>query len=421
MKNLLNMNNTFIKYNQNKLTIIFIFFLYISLLIGFIFNENSTGGAYLDYITHKKISKDFAENFYTTFFSFDRYSTRHSPILIIFLSFFEKINLHDAFIRLINLHICLFLPAIFYLTLKEKFNKINNNYLLLASGTIFLSPTYRSLSVWPDSRLYGLSIFLISIYYFLKFLNNKKEINQAINCTFWSAISAYFSPNFSIFSIFFFYIFAKNFLFKKEIFILLILNFILAVPAFIYIFSLENIFFLKSAIPGGQENFKDIFNFSNKILLITTIIFFYLIPFILTRSIKININKINVILTSLIILFVCMNFFNYKTEFTGGGIFFQLSHLLLKNNFLLYLFSFISLIYLLKICELDRTNLIIIIILILSNLQLTIYHKYYDPLIYILILTILKINLNVIKFFNYKSLILFYIFNLCFLIINLIK
>ena len=421
MKNLLNMNNTFIKYNQNKLTIIFIFFLYISLLIGFIFNENSTGGAYLDYITHKKISKDFAENFYTTFFSFDRYSTRHSPILIIFLSFFEKINLHDAFIRLINLHICLFLPAIFYLTLKEKFNKINNNYLLLASGTIFLSPTYRSLSVWPDSRLYGLSIFLISIYYFLKFLNNKKEINQAINCTFWSAISAYFSPNFSIFSIFFFYIFAKNFLFKKKIFILFILNFILAVPAFIYIFSLENIFFLKSAIPGGQENFKDTFNLSNKILLVATIIFFYLIPFILTRSIKININKINVILTSLIILFVCMNFFNYKTEFTGGGIFFQLSHLLLKNNYLLYLFSFISLIYLLKICELDKTNLIIIIILILSNLQLTIYHKYYDPLIYILILTILKINLNIKKFFNYKSLILFYIFNLSFLIINLMK
>ena len=116
-----------------------------------------------------------------------------------------------------------------------------------------------------------------------------------------------------------------------------------------------------------------------------------------------------------------MNFFNYKTEFTGGGIFFQLSHLLLKNNYLLYLFSFISLIYLLKICELDKTNLIIIIILILSNLQLTIYHKYYDPLIYILILTILKINLNIKKFFNHKSLILFYIFNLFFLTINLIK
>ena len=54
------MNNTFIKNNKNKLTIIFIFFLYISLLIGFIFNENSTGGAYLDYVNQKKISQDFA-------------------------------------------------------------------------------------------------------------------------------------------------------------------------------------------------------------------------------------------------------------------------------------------------------------------------------------------------------------------------
>lgn len=332
------MNNIFIKYNKNRLIIIFILILYISLLIGFIFNENSTGGAYIDYINQKKISQDFAENFYKTFFSFDKYSTRHSPVLIIFLSFFEKINLNDISIRIINLHICLFLPIVFYLTLKKKFNKINHNYLLLTSGIIFLSPTYRTLSIWPDSRLYGLIIFVISVYYFHKFLNNKKEIYAPIYCTIWSAISAYFSPNFAFFSIFFFYIFFKNFVYKKEIVILFLLNIILAIPAFIYIFSLENIFFLKSAIPGGQENLKNIFNLSNKILLVSTIIFFHFLPFILTSSLKINIKKIGNILTSLIILIICINYFNYKIEFTGGGIFFQLSHLLLKNNYLFFFF-----------------------------------------------------------------------------------
>jgi hypothetical protein len=415
------MNSIFTKYNEKKLTIIFIFILYVSLLIGFFLNENSTGGAHIDYPMHKKIAQSFAEDFYKTLFSFDKTETRHSPIFFIFLSFFEKINLEDVFIRLINLHICLLIPIIFYSILKYKFYKISNNFLLLTSGIIFLSPTYRTLSIWPDSRLYGLLIFLISTYYFLKFLNNKSKIIDAVKCTFWIAISSYFSPNFVFFSIFFFYIFFKNFLLKKEILILFLLNIILAAPAFIYVFSLENIFFFKSAIPGGQENLKVIFNFSNKILIVATIIFFYLIPFILTGSIKIIINKINIMFASLIILMICINYFNYRIEFSGGGIFFKLSHLLLKNNYLFYLFSFISLTYLLKICRLDKINLIIIILLILSNVQLTIYHKYYDPLIFILILTILKINLNIKKFFTYKMLILFYIFNLSFLIINLIK
>jgi hypothetical protein len=415
------MSSTITKYNENKLIITIIFILYVSLLVGFFLNENSTGGAYIDYSLHKKIAQSFAEDFYKTLFIFDKSGTRHSPIFLIFLSFFEKIKLDDLFIRLINLHICLFIPIIFYSILKYKFDKVNKNYLFLTSGIILLSPTYRTLSIWPDSRLYGLLIFLISTYYFIKFLNNKSKIIDAIKCSFWIAISSYFSPNFVFFSIFFFYIFFKYFLLKKETLILFVLNIVLSIPAFIYIFSLENIFFLNSAIPGGQENLKDIFNFSNKILIISTIIFFYLIPFILTGSIKINVNKIKIIFASLVILIICANYFNYRIEFTGGGIIYKFSYLLLKNNYLFYIFSFISLTYLLNIFRLDKTNFIIIILLILSNVQLTIYHKYYDPLIFILTLTILTINLNIKKFFSYKTLTFFYIFNIFFLIINLFR
>ena len=241
------MSGTITKYNENKLIITIIFILYVSLLVGFFLNENSTGGAYVDYSLHKKIAQSFAEDFYKTLFIFDKSGTRHSPIFIIFLSFFEKIKLDDLFIRLINLHICLFIPIIFYSILKYKFDKVNKNYLFLTSGIILLSPTYRTLSIWPDSRLYGLLIFLISTYYFIKFLNNKSKIIDAIKCSFWIAISSYFSPNFVFFSIFFFYIFFKYFLLKKETLILFVLNIVLSIPAFVYIFSLENIFFLNSA------------------------------------------------------------------------------------------------------------------------------------------------------------------------------
>ena len=56
------------------------------ILIGFYFNENSTGGAFIDYHTHKEISKKFADNFLITLLNFDKTHTRHSPVLLILFS-----------------------------------------------------------------------------------------------------------------------------------------------------------------------------------------------------------------------------------------------------------------------------------------------------------------------------------------------
>ena len=153
--------------------IIFFSFFYFLLIIGFIFNENSTGGAIVDYFNQKTIAQAFANNFEESFFGYDKFSTRHSPTLIIFLSFFEKLNINDYIIRLIHLHFCLLLPIFFYLSLKTKFNFINQNNLYLLVALIFLSPTFRSLSIWPDSRILGMTVFCLSIYYYLKFEENK--------------------------------------------------------------------------------------------------------------------------------------------------------------------------------------------------------------------------------------------------------
>ena len=183
--------------------------------------ENSTGGAISDYINQKKASQAFASKFLETFYDYDKYGTRHSPILIIFLSFFEKIKLPDILIRLIHLHLTLLLPFIFYKSLTIKFNEIDKKILLFLSSLIFLSPTFRSLAIWPDSRLLGLVLFTLSIYYFLKFEESKNFKFVVYNVIFL-AFSSYISPNFSVFSIFFlikfiFYFirfFKKNFIFN---------------------------------------------------------------------------------------------------------------------------------------------------------------------------------------------------------------
>ena len=65
--------------------------------MGFIFNEDANGGAIMDYIGYRSIINDFILNFNHTFLNFDQYGERHSPVLIILLSFFYKLNVDDTY------------------------------------------------------------------------------------------------------------------------------------------------------------------------------------------------------------------------------------------------------------------------------------------------------------------------------------
>ena len=63
-KNLLNKNNVYIAC-----------ILYISLIIGFIFDENLNGGARPDWLyTNLPAIKDFSESFFDTFLNYDKYN-----------------------------------------------------------------------------------------------------------------------------------------------------------------------------------------------------------------------------------------------------------------------------------------------------------------------------------------------------------
>ena len=401
-----------------------ILILYTSLIIGFIFNENSTGGAYIDYIGQKEISISFANSFLETLLNFEQESTRHSPILIMFFSIFEKIKLDDLFIRLINLHLCLFLPIIFYKCLKLKFNDIENKYLILFSTLLFISPTFRSLAIWPDSRIWGLTFFVISVYYFLSYKNNKDFKNCLLTILFYS-IGSYFIPNFSVFSVFFLLYFLRELSLIKNLQIIT-LNVLLALPAFYYIFILDvNFMFSASAVPGGEENISQALNISNKILIISSLIFFYLLPFIFSKSIDLNLSlektQLKYIFIATLTFIICIFFFNYQNDYTGGGIFFKISNFLFKNNIFFYLISGISIFIIYKIFSNSKINFLIIFLLLLNNPQLTIYHKYYDPFLLILFFTLFEINFEKQNLFSKKTINIFYLFGLFFLTLSISK
>ena len=405
----------------NNFYILFLF--YLSLIIGFYFGEDLNYGATQDWWgTNYPVIKDLSFDLKNTLLNYEDYGHRHSPFYLIFLSFFRKIGFSYDLIRFFHLNISLFLVYFFYKCLILKFSNVDKKLLLILSLSIFLSPTFRSLAIWPDSRIIGLTFFVLSIYEFLKF--KKKPLKKYLFKNFiYLIISSYISPNFSIFIIYFFYYYIKK-TDLKNLTLILFFSIIFALPAFYYLFILE-VNFLTAVTPAGygNESIGLSFNFSNKILIISSIIFFQLIPFIInrtfikdfTKSLKKNIPIIA------IIFLINVIFFDYILGFTGGGFFFQISNILFKNNLIFYFFSFLSLLLLAYFIRDNINNFLIFILLITSNIQNTIYHKYYDPLIMIIFFTILNTNFSS-RFFKKKYNVFYvYGFYLIFIFMRILK
>ena len=305
-------------------------FLYLTLLVGFAYDENLNFGSYYDWIQVYKVPIiDFSLNFKNTLLTYDQYGQRHSPVYLIFLSFFLDLGLSFDVIRIIHLHLCLSLIFIFYNCLKLVFDKVELKYLQLLSFVIFLSPTFRSLSIWPDSRLPGLIFFALSIYFFLKFTKNKDIKYMWLN-SISIVVSSYISPNFLLFAIYFYFFFLKEVRIKNLI-PFIIFNLVIALPAFYYLFVLK-IFFITAGQTIGLNGQRVglTFNFADKIMIISSIIFFHLLPILMSMNFHqklFNYLKKD-FLKIFLILLILIYFFNYHIDFTGGGFFFQLSHIL---------------------------------------------------------------------------------------------
>ena len=82
---------------------------------------------------------------------------------------------------------------------------------------------------------------------------------------------------------------------------------------------------------------------------------------------------------------------------------------------------FLSFVIIFELIKIDKRNLILFVLLIIANPQYTIYHKYYDPLLLILFTTLFNIPMGKDMMFKNKSLLVFYLHMVSFLILNIIK
>jgi len=373
---------------------------------------------------------EFSDNFYKAFIEFgsnqESSSVRNSPIFYMIFSIFLKIGISLESLKLINLLIMVPFFIFFFKCLEIKYSQIDLETKLILFSILFLSPTIRTLLIWPYPLLWALCFFLISIYFFLSF-EKTKNFNEKINFACFNliflAISAYFTPNFSVFFIFFTYRFFLFYRFKKEIFIIILSNIILALPAIYFIISKD--YYLFNSTVGDVENYIK-YNLSNKIIIISSMCFLFFLPYIKFKELIYKMSQ-NFKLDNIFFIlsfFICINLYFYNFDLgpnnSGGGLFYHLSQLIFNNSLILFLI-FIFCLYLFKHVELyNLNNILIFFILVFYNLQFTIYYKYFDPLIFFIFLFMIKFKKN--ENFNIKKISKkYYLLYLIFLSLNFSK
>lgn len=415
------------------------FFILLSYFIGFLFSENSAGGAIADFEnTKRNLATFYSNNFIdaikaTASLDDEVFQSTRAPGFYLFNKyinpFSHNIKLHQLFTSIVSLLI----PFFLYLNLKIKFKDLNNHYLLLLSSIIILSPYFRSTAFWGNEENFGILIVALSSLFFQKYSHNSSKKMDWIYLTilaFFSSLTVYCDqkliiiPLITLISIFFS---TKDY--KNKIY-LIFLYVIFAVP-FIFLIKLWG-----NIVPTGDAGRREI-NFSlyslnyHYFLYSLSIISFYLFPFFFSIAGKVN-KIMNIIkfkenyFLSLIFL-ICLTFFLFVFDlqsmyYIGGGVFDKLSSILFENQFFQKVFLsivfIVSWILILFFKGNDYFNLLILSFFPIFSLFISpaLFQEYFDPLIFFLILIYMKNEYS----FNLKSALFIFIYFLIFLLVGLV-
>lgn len=375
--------------------LLFVLLLYLSMFFGLFRGEDLLGAAEADYKGIKELLNIFRSDFSYYFRNYTELELRHSPVFQIFHIIILNLFNYDIIFKIINIHLNLIIVIVFYFSLKIQIKNYIKKNLIILSSIFFIMPSYRAYSIWPDSFLCGFLFFMLSVFFSLKFINcddEKKNYFAYLNIISL-AIASYVSPNFSVFSIFYLFVFYQYFSFSKNLLKIILINLILSLPAFFYIYIMENNFIDMDATKWIKTTTTfSITNLANKIIILPTIFIVYFVPFLIVNFEKIKSNffleikKINFVYYILVISPLIMtNYFSFNeinSTLGGGGLFYNLLKFYDSHVIFLGIISSISILIILLLTNNNLKGKIFILCLILSNPQLTIYAVYFDLILF---------------------------------------
>ena len=381
----------------------------ISLLIGFYFNEGSSGGSQGDFFLTWGYNIALQENILINPTSWTVHFPLHHIILSRLIYLIEDQNSLRLFLCIISISV----PLLFYYNLKIKFNNIDKNILLFLASLIFILPSFRYSAILANNHITASIFFLLSTLFFLKWekkgINNELNINLILN-VFFLSLAVYTRQYYALFFLYFMFIYFQKLKFLTFLKLSLIV-FILSLPGFFLI--------------SGQQELL-VVTFTNKlfnsVLVNSSIISFYLIPiFILTMFQNNNLffqnKKILIISTICSLLFTLLISipFNYNPSL-GGGFIFKVSVLLFNNNLLFYLSSILGFIFFSLLSLENKNNFVLIVLLVFGFSAYMIFQKYFEPTFLFLFFLIFNTKISEYFLSNFKNVIFLYVYMIAYLI-----
>ena len=379
----------------------------VSLMIGLYYGEDSSGsgGSINDFISTWPLIENP--------FNFDCGCEMKFPLHYFIASSIYHIAGSELFLRIIFCLVALFVPYLFYRCLRIKYPTLNKNNLFLFSLILLILPTFRSAAIWPNTHLTGTIFFLASIFFFLKWETEQKfkSINRNLFLTIiFLSLTVYTRQMYAIIFLYFVLIYFQKLKFNTFIKTCFII-FSLSVPGILFVSQYPII------LTGTFDS-----SLNNSLLVNSSIMAFYLIPFYLIIFIddKKKINLMNIknlifFMGSIILVITLAQSFDYNFKM-GGGYFLKLS-ILMFNSFTLFYLTSIAGFFLLYLLAREKPNNTILILMLLFAFSARIlFPKYFEPMLIFLLFFIFKTKLSEVFLEKKKNIMIYSIYLLFYLI-----
>ena len=389
-----------------------VFFLFsISLLIGFYFNEDSSGSG--GFIADFSNTWGYVEALKENILIRPSNWTVHTPLHYILISKLSILFENKTFLRLTFCLISISMPILFYECLKIKYPTVSNKLLLIFASSILLLPSFRSAAIWANNHMTALIFFLLTTLFYLKW---KKKLNNGTNDfklvffqTIFLALAVYTRQYYALFFFYFLFIYFEKLNIKNFLIISVFISF-LTIPGF----------FLIYLDPALIKTSFDT-NFSNTILVSSSIISFYMLPFLICFFLEdkenklFNYNNIKILIGSIVTISIFYLFFDYDPK-TGGGFFMKLSYILFKSPYFFLITSLIGLFSFLLLFFENKKNLILLIIFLIGFPSYMIFQKYFEPLLIFVLFLIFNTKITSIFFEKIRYLLIYYTYLIAYLL-----
>ena len=392
----------------------------LSFFLGFVYDENSAGGGPNDSEHIWTNLQVFLTNDIRSAITHDDYFDGRSPAAYILHKYLNPFASDYLLYRKSVFALSLLLPLLLIITLKKKFFLEKKELLIFLGSIVFISPYFRTTSYWGIQENYGL-FFLISSFLSILIYKEIEEINKRrflfifFICLF-SSLSFYFDQKLLIIPILSFLFILNNSSIYEKIFSITCYT----------IFSLPYLYFIYlwgGIIPTRQLERSLTFDFEN-IGYTITIIAFYVFPFFILKKDCYSLIKNNFFkkeyfsLFAVSLIYVLLFFLNYETtnkHIYGGGISYKLATFFFNDLYFQKIFLSFSILISSSIIifyfSIAHDRLIFLYFILLSLIITPIYQEYYDPLIFIMLLTFFKESIK----FTFKNV----IFLFCYFLILL--